>query len=77
MKSWNGHGDALVAPRRAPAGNRFLTTVFVSLIFVAGLDTIFPNLKHRFIPQPGSQPQSGTGDASKSFEWSQVRVEHS
>ncbi|KAJ4382867.1 hypothetical protein N0V86_002092 [Didymella sp. IMI 355093] len=71
MKSWNGHGDARIAPRRASASNRLLTAVFVSLIIVAGLDTIFPNLKHRFIPPPG-RPRSGTGDAFESFEWSQI-----
>lgn len=77
MKSWNGHGNAPAAPRRASAGNCFLTAVFVSLIIIAGLDTIFPSLKHRFVPEPGRQPQPGTDDASKPFEWSQVRVEHS
>jgi hypothetical protein len=76
MKSWNGRGDARIAPRWASASNRLLTAVFVSLIIVAGLDTVFPSLKHRFIPPPGKS-QSGTGDAFESFEWSQVRVEHS
>jgi hypothetical protein len=77
MKSWNGHNDAPAAPRRTPAGNRFLTAVFVSLVVIAGLDTVFPSLKHHFIPEPARQPQPGTDDASKPFEWSQVRVEHS
>jgi hypothetical protein len=77
MKSWNGQGDAPAVPRRAPTGNRFLTVVFVSLIIIAGLDTVFPSLKHLVIPEPGRQPQTGIDDASKPFEWSQVRVKHS
>lgn len=77
MKSWNGHGDVPAAPQRAPAGNRFLTAIFVSLIIIAGLDTVVPSLKHRLIPEPSKQPQTGADDASKPFEWSQVRVEHS
>ena len=77
MKNWNGHGDALVAPRRVPVGTRFLTAAFVALVLIAGLDTSLPNLKHPFIPEPGSQPQAGIGHASESFDWSQVCVEHS
>ena len=77
MKSWNEHDDALVAPRRAPAGIRFLTAGFVALDLIAGLDTIFPGLKQQFIPKLFSQPPSGTSHAAKSFQWSQVRVEHS
>ncbi|KAF3046456.1 hypothetical protein E8E12_009594 [Didymella heteroderae] len=72
MKNWNGHSDAPAAPRRASAGNCFLTAVFVSLVVIAGLDTIFPGLKHRAIPELGRQPQPGTDDASKPFEWSQI-----
>jgi len=77
MKSWNGHGDARVAPRQASAGVRVLTAAFASLIIIAGLDTIFPGLGHRLIPQLKSQPQAEAGHAAKSFEWSQVRSEHS
>jgi hypothetical protein len=77
MKNWNGHGDALGAPRRAPAGTRFLTAAFIAVILIAGLDVILPSLKHRFIPGLPSQPPAGTSYAAKSFQWSQVRVEHS
>ena len=77
MKSWNGHGDALVAPWRALAGTRFLTVGFVALVVIAGLDTIFPSLKQEFIPKLFNQPLSGTNHAAKSFQWSQVRIEHS
>lgn len=75
-KSWNAVG-APVAPQRALKGTRFLTAAFGALVLIAGLDAIFPSLKHRLIPELGGQPQAGAGHASKSFEWSQVRVHHS
>ncbi|KAJ8111546.1 hypothetical protein OPT61_g5881 [Boeremia exigua] len=71
MKGLNGHSDAPVAPQRATTGARFLTA-FTSLVLIAGLDTIFPSLKHRFIPEWSSQPRVGTSHSSRSFEWSQI-----
>jgi hypothetical protein len=77
MKSFTGHGDALTAPRRAPAGTRFITTAFAALVIIAGLDTIFPSLKHQFIPESGAQPREGTSYTARPFKWSQVCMEHS
>ncbi|KAF2627749.1 hypothetical protein BU25DRAFT_410405 [Macroventuria anomochaeta] len=73
MKNWNGHGDALVAPRRTPAGSRFRIAAFVTFVLIAGLNTVFPSLKHQFIPKPGSQPPARTGYAPESFQWSQIK----
>lgn len=77
MKSWNGYSDALVAPRRAPAGTRFLTAAFAALVIIAGLDTIFPTFKYHFIPELSTQPPLGAGHTQKPFQWPQVRVGHS
>jgi hypothetical protein len=74
MKSWNGHNDARVVPRRASAGTRFLTTVFCALVVIAGLDTVFPSLKHKYIPGQDGQPLSRPSYAARPFEWTQVRI---
>ncbi|KZM25588.1 uncharacterized protein EKO05_0001912 [Ascochyta rabiei] len=72
MKGWNGHGDALVAPPRAPAGSRFLTAAFAAFVMIAALDTIFPSLKHHLIPEQSGRPSSEPGHAAKSFQWSLI-----
>ncbi|KAJ4988082.1 hypothetical protein SVAN01_06494 [Stagonosporopsis vannaccii] len=70
-KNLNAFG-APVAPRRAPARTRFMIAASVALVLIAGLDTFFPSLEHRLIPEPGSQPQLKASHARKPFKWSQI-----
>ncbi|KAF7675003.1 alpha beta hydrolase fold-1 [Alternaria burnsii] len=48
MKSWNGLEDATapVKPRRTPTRWRALSATFVTLVCLAAVDTIFPELKN-------------------------------
>lgn len=48
MKSWNGVEDATapVKPRRTPTRWRALSATFVTLVCLAAVDTIFPELKN-------------------------------
>lgn len=78
MKNWAEQGDTVLVSRPASARTRFLTAGFVTLVAIAGFDTIFPSLKQHFIPTANGQSRSGVvGPTFESFKWSQVCVEHS
>ncbi|KAJ4372202.1 hypothetical protein N0V83_003976 [Neocucurbitaria cava] len=76
MKSWNGLED-VAPPARPPRTQvrwRALTATFVTIVVLAGIDTIFPELKNisppDFFGLPGSHPSYN--DVAKPFEWSQI-----
>lgn len=76
MKSWNGL-ENVAPPARPPRTQvrwRALTATFVTIAVLAGLDTIFPELKNISPPDlfslPGSYPSYN--HVAKPFEWSQV-----
>jgi hypothetical protein len=74
MKSWRNLDD--ITRRRAPAREiGFLTAVFVALIVIAGLDTIFPGVTHKLTSHlSANQGNTGFRHAEEPFEWSQVRT---
>jgi hypothetical protein len=76
MKSWGHLDDAHITRRRAPAREiGFLTAVFVALIVIAGLDTIFPGVTHKLTSHlSANQGNTGFRHAEEPFEWSQVRI---
>lgn len=75
MKSWNELDGAAapVKPRRDPVRWRALTATFVTLVVLAALDTIFPELKNWSPPKWSTH--SGFEHETKAFQWSQVRWE--
>jgi hypothetical protein len=79
MKSWGHLDDAHITRRRAPArGIGFLTAVFVALIVIAGLDTIFPGVTHKLASHLSASPgNTEFRHAEEPFEWSQVRTARS
>jgi hypothetical protein len=74
MKSWNGLEDATatapVKPGRAPMRWRaLLSATFVTLVCLAAVDTIFPELKSWDL---SSFLDNGPALHDASFEWSEV-----
>lgn len=69
MKSWDGLEDAAAPaqPPRAQVRWRAWSATFVTLVVLAGLDAVFPDLKNA-LRYPGS------GYAATPFEWSEVRA---
>jgi hypothetical protein len=73
MKSWNELDDATppVKRRRIQGRWRALSATFVTLVCLAAVDTIFPNLKNW---DPSSLKEEPAPQFTP-FEWSEVRRE--
>ncbi|KAF1839952.1 uncharacterized protein K460DRAFT_390178 [Cucurbitaria berberidis CBS 394.84] len=75
MKSWTGFEDAVppLQPRRTEVRWRALTATFVTMVVLAGVDTVFPELKHWSPPfwnHDSNRP--GSRYAVKPFKWSEI-----
>ncbi|KAH7399269.1 TAP-like protein-domain-containing protein [Pyrenochaeta sp. MPI-SDFR-AT-0127] len=72
MKSWSelDAAAAPVKPHRDPVRWRALTATFVTLVVLAGLDTIFTELKNSSLPAWTSHPQFE--HTAEPFKWSQI-----
>ncbi|KAG9188660.1 hypothetical protein G6011_07365 [Alternaria panax] len=71
MKSWNGLEDATapVKPQQTPMRWRALSATFVTLVCLAAVDTIFPELKNwNFSSSLGKEPAL----RHATFEWSEI-----
>jgi hypothetical protein len=71
MKSWNGLEDATapVKPGRTPTRWRALSATFVTLVCLAAVDTIFPELKAWDL---SSVLDKTPALHNAAFEWSEV-----
>ncbi|CBX95435.1 hypothetical protein IAQ61_004261 [Plenodomus lingam] len=76
MKSGNGL-ETVTAPTfkpQRPLIQRVLSATFVTLVILAGLDTVFPDAKHCLTPTSWSSvsQSSGTHALLEPFDWSQI-----
>lgn len=77
MKSWNVLETAAAPPKpqRSPV-RRLLSATFVTLVILAGLDTVFPDVKNKITPPSwGSVLQpSSLHFPPEPFDWSQIEA---
>jgi hypothetical protein len=69
MKSWNGLEDAAAPINLQRIRWRAVSATFVTLVCLAAVDTIFPELKN----WDGSFLNKGPAVYNAPFDWSQVR----